>query len=166
MICSLIKAPLSLQERRLHMYVVYCQNKPKSEFIVAEYDTYFDVGEALILFIISRRCAVWSKQQCSFTFILDMKCRDDPQLSGLMLSLCDVIGSICVKWTKGHTVRLFLFQGIQQDIQSRLSISDFLIKPIQRITKYQLLLKVTDTHSLSLSQKKMPKSISVLHMLL
>uniref|UniRef100_A0A672YTR2 Kalirin RhoGEF kinase a n=1 Tax=Sphaeramia orbicularis TaxID=375764 RepID=A0A672YTR2_9TELE len=60
-------------ERRLHMYVVYCQNKPKSEFIVAEYDTYFD--------------------------------------------------------------------GIQADIQSRLSISDFLIKPIQRITKYQLLLK-------------------------
>ncbi|KAG7240412.1 hypothetical protein INR49_026983 [Caranx melampygus] len=33
------------------------------------------------------------------------------------------------------------FFGIQQDIQSRLSISDFLIKPIQRITKYQLLLK-------------------------
>nr|XP_033469025.1 kalirin isoform X2 [Epinephelus lanceolatus] len=60
-------------ERRLHMYVVYCQNKPKSEYIVAEYDTYFE--------------------------------------------------------------------GIQQDIQSRLSISDFLIKPIQRITKYQLLLK-------------------------
>ncbi|XP_026231831.1 kalirin isoform X1 [Anabas testudineus] len=60
-------------ERRLHMYVVYCQNKPKSEFIVAEYDTYFD--------------------------------------------------------------------GVQQDIQSRLTISDFLIKPIQRITKYQLLLK-------------------------
>ncbi|MED6272248.1 hypothetical protein CHARACLAT_028256 [Characodon lateralis] len=61
-------------ERRLHMYVVYCQNKPKSEYIVAEYDKYFD--------------------------------------------------------------------GIQQDIQSKLSISDFLIKPIQRITKYQLLLKV------------------------
>ncbi|XP_066542193.1 kalirin isoform X4 [Hoplias malabaricus] len=60
-------------ERRLHMYVVYCQNKPKSEFIVAEYDSYFEV--------------------------------------------------------------------IQQEINSRLSISDFLIKPIQRITKYQLLLK-------------------------
>uniref|UniRef100_A0A3Q2QCB5 Kalirin n=1 Tax=Fundulus heteroclitus TaxID=8078 RepID=A0A3Q2QCB5_FUNHE len=60
-------------ERRLHMYVVYCQNKPKSEYIVAEYDKYFE--------------------------------------------------------------------GIQQDIQSKLSISDFLIKPIQRITKYQLLLK-------------------------
>uniref|UniRef100_A0A3B3TSH9 DH domain-containing protein n=1 Tax=Poecilia latipinna TaxID=48699 RepID=A0A3B3TSH9_9TELE len=56
-------------ERRLHMYVVYCQNKPKSEYIVAEYDKFFE------------------------------------------------------------------------DIQSKLSISDFLIKPIQRITKYQLLLK-------------------------
>uniref|UniRef100_A0A8C2XC22 Kalirin RhoGEF kinase a n=1 Tax=Cyclopterus lumpus TaxID=8103 RepID=A0A8C2XC22_CYCLU len=59
-------------ERRLHMYVVYCQNKPKSEFIVAEYDTYFEVSDILT---------------------------------------------------------------------SRLTISDFLIKPIQRITKYQLLLK-------------------------
>lgn len=38
-----------LQERRLHMYVVYCQNKPRSEFIVAEYDTYFDVSDALRL---------------------------------------------------------------------------------------------------------------------
>uniref|UniRef100_A0AAY4EB72 non-specific serine/threonine protein kinase n=1 Tax=Denticeps clupeoides TaxID=299321 RepID=A0AAY4EB72_9TELE len=60
-------------ERRLYMYVVYCQNKPKSEYIVAEYDSYFD--------------------------------------------------------------------AIQQDINSRLTISDYLIKPIQRITKYQLLLK-------------------------
>uniref|UniRef100_A0A8B9LRC5 non-specific serine/threonine protein kinase n=1 Tax=Astyanax mexicanus TaxID=7994 RepID=A0A8B9LRC5_ASTMX len=60
-------------ERRLYMYVVYCQNKPKSEFIVAEYDSYFE--------------------------------------------------------------------SFQQDMNSRLGISDFLIKPIQRITKYQLLLK-------------------------
>lgn len=35
----------STQERRLHMYVVYCQNKPKSEHIVSEYiETYFEVG--------------------------------------------------------------------------------------------------------------------------
>ncbi|XP_036396533.1 kalirin isoform X3 [Megalops cyprinoides] len=60
-------------ERRLHMYVVYCQNKPRSEFVVSEYDSYFE--------------------------------------------------------------------EIQQEINSRLSISDFLIKPVQRITKYQLLLK-------------------------
>uniref|UniRef100_A0A7M4FS39 Kalirin RhoGEF kinase n=1 Tax=Crocodylus porosus TaxID=8502 RepID=A0A7M4FS39_CROPO len=60
-------------ERRLHMYVVYCQNKPRSEYIVAEYDAYFE--------------------------------------------------------------------ELQQEINQRLTLSDFLIKPIQRITKYQLLLK-------------------------
>uniref|UniRef100_A0A6Q2XF23 non-specific serine/threonine protein kinase n=1 Tax=Esox lucius TaxID=8010 RepID=A0A6Q2XF23_ESOLU len=62
-------------ERRLHMYIVYCQNKPKSEHIVSEYiDTYFE----------------------------DLKQR------------------------LGH----------------RLQITDLLIKPVQRIMKYQLLLKV------------------------
>lgn len=28
------------------MYVVYCQNKPRSEYIVAEYETYFEVSTA------------------------------------------------------------------------------------------------------------------------
>ncbi|XP_068458153.1 kalirin-like isoform X2 [Clinocottus analis] len=60
-------------ERRLHMYVVYCQNKPRSEFIVIEYESFFE--------------------------------------------------------------------DIQNEISCRMSISDYLIKPIQRITKYQLLLK-------------------------
>uniref|UniRef100_A0A672T374 Kalirin-like n=1 Tax=Sinocyclocheilus grahami TaxID=75366 RepID=A0A672T374_SINGR len=60
-------------ERRLHMYVIYCQNKPRSEFVVAEYDGFFE--------------------------------------------------------------------EVQQEVNSRLSINDYLIKPIQRITKYQLLLK-------------------------
>merc|ERR1719266_2293767 len=33
----------SKYERKLQMYVVYCQNKPKSEYIVSEYiDTYFE----------------------------------------------------------------------------------------------------------------------------
>ncbi|KAF7241938.1 Kalirin [Varanus komodoensis] len=31
-----------VEERRLHMYVVYCQNKPKSEYIVAECGAYFE----------------------------------------------------------------------------------------------------------------------------
>ncbi|XP_041962878.1 triple functional domain protein isoform X1 [Alosa sapidissima] len=62
------------QERRLQMYVVYCQNKPKSEHIVSEYiDTYFE-------------------------------------------SLRQVLGH-------------------------RLRVTDLLIKPVQRIMKYQLLLK-------------------------
>lgn len=39
------KMLLFIQERKLNMYVVYCQNKPKSEHIVSEYiDTYFEVG--------------------------------------------------------------------------------------------------------------------------
>ncbi|KAM4724714.1 triple functional domain protein isoform 8-T8 [Anableps anableps] len=68
------------QERRLNMYVVYCQNKPKSEHIVSEYiDTYFE----------------------------DLKQR------------------------LGH----------------RLQITDLLIKPVQRIMKYQLLLKDFLKHS-------------------
>lgn len=29
-------------ERKLHMYVVYCQNKPVSEHIVSEHLAYFD----------------------------------------------------------------------------------------------------------------------------
>ncbi|XP_059866771.1 kalirin-like isoform X4 [Delphinus delphis] len=60
-------------ERKLHIYVWYCQNKPRSEYIVAEYDAYFE--------------------------------------------------------------------EVKQEINERLTLSDFLIKPIQRITKYQLLLK-------------------------
>ncbi|XP_047221417.1 rho guanine nucleotide exchange factor 25 isoform X3 [Girardinichthys multiradiatus] len=61
-------------ERRLHMYVVYCQNKPKSEHIVSEYiETYFE--------------------------------------------------------------------ELRQQLGQRLQLNDLLIKPVQRIMKYQLLLK-------------------------
>lgn len=34
---------MAMQERRLYMYVKYCENKPKSEYIVAEYIDYFEV---------------------------------------------------------------------------------------------------------------------------
>lgn len=91
------------QERRLHMYVIYCQNKPRSEFVVAEYDTFFEVSESSGLNGVMRwwgRACVW---RCCWCF----------------------------------------YQELQQEINSRLSISDYLIKPIQRITKYQLLLKVS-----------------------
>ncbi|XP_018907690.2 triple functional domain protein isoform X1 [Bemisia tabaci] len=61
-------------ERKLHMYVVYCQNKPVSEFIVSEHiDTYFE--------------------------------------------------------------------DLRQKLGHKLQICDLLIKPVQRITKYQLLLR-------------------------
>lgn len=61
-------------ERRLHMYVVYCQNKPKSEHVVSEFgDSYFE--------------------------------------------------------------------DLRQQLGHRLQLNDLLIKPVQRIMKYQLLLK-------------------------
>nr|XP_057939142.1 rho guanine nucleotide exchange factor 25-like isoform X1 [Doryrhamphus excisus] len=61
-------------ERRLNMYVVYCQNKPKSEHIVSEYiETYFE--------------------------------------------------------------------ELREQLGHRLQLNDLLIKPVQRIMKYQLLLK-------------------------
>ncbi|KFD69652.1 hypothetical protein M514_02017 [Trichuris suis] len=60
-------------ERRLHMYVVYCQNKPKSEYLVSEHENFFN--------------------------------------------------------------------EIRQKLGHRLTLTDLLIKPVQRIMKYQLLLK-------------------------
>ncbi|XP_077386007.1 rho guanine nucleotide exchange factor 25 isoform X2 [Festucalex cinctus] len=61
-------------ERRLHMYVVYCQNKPKSEHVVSEFIETF-------------------------------------------------------------------FEDLRQQLGHRLQLNDLLIKPVQRIMKYQLLLK-------------------------
>jgi len=60
-------------ERKLFMYVVYCQNKPVSEYIVSEFDTYFE--------------------------------------------------------------------ELRQKLGHKLQLCDLLIKPVQRIMKYQLLLK-------------------------
>lgn len=37
-----------LQERRLYMYVKYCENKPKSEYIVAEFVDLFEVRNVLL----------------------------------------------------------------------------------------------------------------------
>uniref|UniRef100_A0A8C9XGZ2 non-specific serine/threonine protein kinase n=1 Tax=Sander lucioperca TaxID=283035 RepID=A0A8C9XGZ2_SANLU len=48
-------------ERRLHMYVVYCQNKPKSEYIVAEYDTYFDVNVHYSLWLLQKAVDLMSQ---------------------------------------------------------------------------------------------------------
>lgn len=63
-------------ERKLHMYVVYCQNKPVSEYIVSEYiDTYFEV--------------------CNFSFcsvvLADGNSKSD------LLSICIIICILCVQ---------------------------------------------------------------------
>uniref|UniRef100_A0A8C4PSD8 Trio Rho guanine nucleotide exchange factor n=1 Tax=Equus asinus TaxID=9793 RepID=A0A8C4PSD8_EQUAS len=84
-------------ERRLHMYIVYCQNKPKSEHIVSEYiDTFFE----------------------------DLKQR------------------------LGH----------------RLQLTDLLIKPVQRIMKYQLLLKdfLKYSRKASLDTSELERAVEVM----
>lgn len=57
------------------------------------------------------------------------------------------------RWATNWLNSFFLsicLQEIQHEISCRMSISDYLIKPIQRITKYQLLLKVSNQQPLSL----------------
>ncbi|XP_008411879.1 rho guanine nucleotide exchange factor 25 isoform X2 [Poecilia reticulata] len=84
-------------ERRLHMYVVYCQNKPKSEHIVSEYiETYFE--------------------------------------------------------------------ELRQQLGHRLQLNDLLIKPVQRIMKYQLLLKDLLTYSIKAGKdtEELEKAVEVM----
>ncbi|EGV96924.1 Triple functional domain protein [Cricetulus griseus] len=95
--CHRHKKGKDIVERRLHMYIVYCQNKPKSEHIVSEYiDTFFE----------------------------DLKQR------------------------LGH----------------RLQLTDLLIKPVQRIMKYQLLLKdfLKYSKKASLDTTELEKAVEVM----
>ncbi|GFQ77080.1 triple functional domain protein, partial [Trichonephila clavata] len=87
-------------ERRLNMYVVYCQNKPKSEYIVSEYlDTFFE--------------------------------------------------------------------DIRQKLGHKLTLPDLLIKPVQRIMKYQLLLKdilkYTEKAGLEEEAQNLRKAVQIMH---
>ncbi|XP_013406605.1 kalirin isoform X3 [Lingula anatina] len=84
-------------ERRLYMYVKYCENKPKSDFIVAEFlDTYFE--------------------------------------------------------------------ELRQKLGHRLTLPDLLIKPVQRIMKYQLLLKdiMKHTQKAGLDTKDLERALEVM----
>lgn len=84
-------------EKRLYMYVKYCENKPKSDIIVAEY--------------------------------------------------ADSV-----------------FEDIRQKLGHRLQLQDLLIKPIQRIMKYQLLLKdiLSHTHKAGLDTADLKKAVAVM----
>ncbi|XP_074605123.1 uncharacterized protein LOC141858316 [Brevipalpus obovatus] len=87
-------------ERRLNMYVVYCQNKSKSEYIVSEYlDTYFE--------------------------------------------------------------------DVRQKLGHKLQLPDLLIKPIQRIMKYQLLLndilKHTEKAGLTEELDNLRRAVHIMH---
>jgi hypothetical protein len=84
-------------ERRMLMYVKYCENKPKSEFLVGEYFDYFE--------------------------------------------------------------------ELRQKLGHKLQIQDVLIKPVQRIMKYQLLLKdiLKYTEKAGLDTKDLQRAVGVMH---
>lgn len=53
-------------DRKFQMYVVYCQNKPKSEFIVSEYiDNYFEVSFARYIYNIYTAGSIFIMQRGS-----------------------------------------------------------------------------------------------------
>ncbi|CAH1789675.1 unnamed protein product [Owenia fusiformis] len=85
-------------ERRLYMYVKYCENKPKSDYIVSEYIETF-------------------------------------------------------------------FEEMRQKLGHRLLLQDLLIKPVQRIMKYQLLLKdiMKHTEKAGLDTTDLKKALEVMH---
>lgn len=47
------------------MYVVYCQNKPRSEFIVIEYENFFEVSRCQINSLFRG----WEFQLCGHAYI-------------------------------------------------------------------------------------------------
>jgi len=42
-----------VQERRLYMYVKYCENKPKSEYTVAEFIDFFEVKSSVLFVLLA-----------------------------------------------------------------------------------------------------------------
>lgn len=99
---------------KFQMYVNYCKNKPDSTQLILEHaGNYFDVSDAL-----------WLKNKS----LSEISQASPPTERKRPLTiLCFLI---------------FLSQEIQQRHRLANSISSYLIKPVQRITKYQLLLKV------------------------
>nr|XP_024216575.1 triple functional domain protein isoform X4 [Halyomorpha halys] len=89
-------------ERKLRMYVIYCQNKPKSEYIVSDFENYFE--------------------------------------------------------------------DLRQKLGHKLQICDLLIKPVQRVMKYQLLLnnicKYTERAGLTSETEALRQDIAVLQVVL
>ena len=103
-------------DRKFQMYVVYCQNKPKSEYIVSEYiDTYFEV----------------------FIVILNGH-------SGLLSA----------------AINHELLQEIRLKLGFKLRLTDLLIKPIQRLTKYHMLLEAMVKYSQRADLKEEAEALS------
>jgi len=175
-------------DRKFQMYVVYCQNKPKSEFIVSEFiDNYFEVNiklthiwrqtcpiamsilygikkcndifwSLLTPFEISRfiKGAVFKLDwtlKSTHRFLISLfnggnscefpkRCLESIQVNDIMKSKYNVYKNK-LPWSCIFSILLSFCS--QQDIRLKLGfklrLTDLLIKPIQRLTKYHMLLE-------------------------
>lgn len=111
------------QADKFQMYVTYCKNKPDSTQLILDHaGSYFDVSvRSRYRFVSLNEHSIILQSRCPC-----LHCFYGNKILQMYQSL------VC----------LFSMQEIQQRHRLANSISSYLIKPVQRITKYQLLLKV------------------------
>ena len=109
-------------DRKFQMYTRYCQNKPKSEYIVSEYvETYIEVNSPYI-FLTSSSSKFNQRNIEHFLPFLTARTLNGSNKFSL-------------------TALPPIFQEIRLKLGFRLRLPDILIEPVQRLTKYHLLLE-------------------------
>lgn len=100
----------------LQIYEAYCQNKPRSESLWRQCSdcAFFQVAPLTFCF-----------QLCAAPLLSPWLPRIKKTLSMLIFFFCSVT------------------QECQKKLEHKLGLDSYLLKPVQRITKYQLLLKVS-----------------------
>lgn len=119
------------------MYVAYCKNKPFSNSLLIEHGgNFFAVSEHKRIFY----CGFFSHANVHIVVLITC--------NQLCLFWSDIIMyRFCTERAASNRVLQLVclcLQDLQASYGHGLSISAYLIKPVQRITKYQLLLKVSD----------------------
>lgn len=135
------------QADKFNIYVTYCKNKPDSSQLILEHaGTFFDVSTWVFkpsVSYLQMYFVIFYILSNSEHYVVVSRWRqwvtDPEQVTVFSWSVCVWIMLSVYIW------ELF-FVCSEQEIQKRHglanSISSYLIKPVQRITKYQLLLKV------------------------
>lgn len=129
----------------LQIYEKYCHNKPRSESLW-------------------RQCS-----DCAFFQVIGSlsQLRESRRLENNNL---DTRSSLYIKFICVYTCKqnkmsfFFLHQECQKKLEHKLGLDSYLLKPVQRITKYQLLLKVRcppqrDADSVSLHSRRSTHSL-------
>ncbi|KAK5967598.1 hypothetical protein GCK32_005965 [Trichostrongylus colubriformis] len=124
------------------MYVRYCQNKPKSDYLVSQEDFEQPVQrtECLIYPVQLQTPVGFNRREPFFSSVT----REGGPLQLFVTFIIeeDVDGSLkAIEVTKRRNHRFQFFAETKAKLGHKVALSDLLIKPVQRIMKYQLLLK-------------------------